>query len=236
MFDVIETENRLLLIDESREATALLTKLLTANYACDEADSLDSAVAKLRLKDYSVILANLDLPNVSLIQTVAPLSVIILLGETFAADVVIEAFRAGVFDFLQTPLEFAQVETVVGRAVEHYEMKCLKKYYQYHRKFIRSKPSSPKSSIRANSLRWCIKNYENFRFWYLHSVLQFRHRLIANDCQRKTRCICRLFYRFSQSENFAPDTNRHNHFRCLRRGFDGWNLSGWLCVKTVISR
>ncbi len=40
----------------------------------------------------------------------------------------------------------------------------------------------------------------------------------------------------AKTENFAPDTNRHNHFRCLRRGFDGWNLSGWLCVKTVISR
>ncbi len=138
MFDVIETENRLLLIDESREATTLLTKLLTASYICDEADSLDSAVAKLRLKDYSVILSNLNLRGVggldliSRIQTVAPLSVIILLGENVAADVVIRAFRAGVFDFLQTPLEFAEVETAVERAVEHYEFKCLRDRYQFH--------------------------------------------------------------------------------------------------------
>jgi DNA-binding NtrC family response regulator len=138
MFDVIETEKNLLLIDENPTTTALLTKLLKANYNCDEADFLDSALAKLRLKDYSVVLSNLNLPNVggldliSRIQTVAPLSVIILLGENVTADVIIRAFRAGVFDFLQTPLEFAQVETAVARAVEHYELKCLRDRYQFH--------------------------------------------------------------------------------------------------------
>jgi len=138
MFDVIETENRLLLIDETSETTARLTKLLTANYACDEADSLGSAVTKMRLKDYSVILSNLNLRGVgsldliARIQTAAPLSVIILLGENVSAEVVIKAFRVGVFDFLQTPLEFAQVETAVARAAEHYELKCLRDRYQYH--------------------------------------------------------------------------------------------------------
>lgn len=138
MFDAIETENGLLLIDENPKSTALFIRLLRTGYALDEADSLDSAEAKLYLKNYSVILSNQNLRDavgldlISRIQTAAPLSAIILMGENAAADFVIKAFRAGVFDFLQTPLEFEQVEKSIQRAVEHYEMKCLRDRYQYH--------------------------------------------------------------------------------------------------------
>ncbi len=134
MFDVIETENTLLLIDENPATTAFLSKLLKSDYECAEAGSLDAAMAKLRLKDYTVILCsiNFGFDLISRIQTISPLSVIILVGENVAADVAIRAFRAGVFDILQTPLEFAEIETAVARAVEHHEVKCLRERYQFH--------------------------------------------------------------------------------------------------------
>ena len=155
MFDVIETANNLLLIDENPATTGLLIQLLKSNFTCDEADSLDSAVVKLRLKDYAVILCNINigLDLIARIQTVAPLSVIILLGENLAADVAIGAFRAGVFDILQTPLEFAQIETAVTRAVEHYEVKCLKNRYQFHLENL--------ASERATEVDKALEEIEN---------------------------------------------------------------------------
>ena len=155
MFDVIETANNLLLIDDNSATTALLTQLLKSNYDCDEADSLDSALAKLRLKDYAIILCNINigLDLIVRIQTVAPLSVIILLGENLAADVAIGAFRAGVFDILQTPLEFSQIERAVERAVEHYEVKCLKNRYQFHLENL--------ASERATEVDKALEEIEN---------------------------------------------------------------------------
>ncbi len=137
MFDVNETEKNILLIGKSPTTTAFLTKLLKSDYDCDEAGSLDSATAKLRLKDYSVILCGINLSNnnlnlISRMQLVSPLSMIILFGEDVAADIAIKAFRSGIFDILQTPLEFEEIETTVKKAIEHYELKYLKERYQYH--------------------------------------------------------------------------------------------------------
>ena len=166
MFDVIETENTLLLIDENPATTAFLSKLLKSDYECAEADSLDAAMAKLRLKDYTVILCsiNIGFDLISRIQTISPLSVIILVGENVAADVAIRVFRAGVFDILQTPLEFAEIETAVARAVEHHEVKCLREGYQFHLESL--------ASERATEVDKALEEIENSYRTTLKALVQ----------------------------------------------------------------
>lgn len=138
MFDVIETEKNLLLISENSKITNLLDNLLSTDYACDTAASIESAFALLRENDYSVVLCDANLPAIDClemvrhVQAVSPNSVMILLGDENSSDAAVKAFRAGVFDFLRIPSEFDEVGAAVARAREHHEIKILKDNYQFH--------------------------------------------------------------------------------------------------------
>ena len=138
MFDVIETEKNLLLISENPKITNLLDTLLSADYMCETASSVETAFAKLRESDYSVVLCSASLPSIDAlemvrhVQAVSPNSVMILLGDESAGDKAVKAFRAGIFDFLRVPAELDDVKAAVERAAEHYEIKILKDNYQFH--------------------------------------------------------------------------------------------------------
>ncbi|MGC2237207.1 MAG: HD domain-containing phosphohydrolase [Pyrinomonadaceae bacterium] len=138
MFDVIETEKSLLLINENSKITDHLDNLLGAEYACDKAFSAESAFARLRENDYSVVLCSASLPSINQlemvrhIQAVSPNSVLIMLGGEDSGDAAVKAFRAGAFDFLRIPAELDEVAAAVARAAEHYELRSLKDSYQFH--------------------------------------------------------------------------------------------------------
>ena len=138
MFDVIETEKSLLLISENSKITNLLDNLLSADYTCDTAESIEEAFVKLRENDYAVILSSANLPAIDAlemirhVQAVSPNSVLILLGDEDSGDTAVRAFRAGVFDFLRIPSELDEIGATVARAAEHQEIKILKDNYQFH--------------------------------------------------------------------------------------------------------
>lgn len=138
MFDVNEAEKSLLLIDQNQQIINLLSNLFDSNYVCDRADSIELSLTQLRQKEYSVVLCNADLTaHKSLemlrrVKAASPNSILILLGDENSADNAVQAFRAGAFDFLRLPAEFDEIQTVVERAFEHYELKKLKESYQFH--------------------------------------------------------------------------------------------------------
>ncbi len=138
MFDLIETEKNILLIDENAETAQLLGRLLRSTYNCDRVETSESALWKLKQKNYCVILCNANLLKsdslqiIPEMQMISPHSSIILLGEKSPAEDVVKVFRAGAFDYLFKPLEFEQVERAIKRATEHSEAKCLKDRYQFH--------------------------------------------------------------------------------------------------------
>lgn len=138
MFDVIETEKSLLLINENSKITDHLDNLLGAEYACDKSFSAESAFARLRENDYSVILCSASLPSINQlemirhIQSVSPNSVLIILGNEDSGDAAVKAFRAGAFDFLRLPAELDEIAAAVARAAEHHELRSLKDSYQFH--------------------------------------------------------------------------------------------------------
>jgi response regulator RpfG family c-di-GMP phosphodiesterase len=138
MFDLIETEKNLLIVDENSETAGFLSKFLRSNYNCDRAETSESALWKLRQKDYCVVLCSTNLMKndsfqmIPKMQAVSPHSSIVLLSERDSAEDAIKAFRAGAFDYLLTPFEAENVETAIARAFEQYETKCLKDRYQFH--------------------------------------------------------------------------------------------------------
>jgi response regulator RpfG family c-di-GMP phosphodiesterase len=138
MFELIETEKKLLLVDENSETAELLSRILRSKYNCDRVETGESALWKLKQKEYSVVLCNAallkseSLQIIPQMQMIAPHSAIVLLGEKISAEDTVKIFRAGAFDYLFKPLEFEQVETAIIRATEHYEAKCLKDRYQFH--------------------------------------------------------------------------------------------------------
>jgi response regulator RpfG family c-di-GMP phosphodiesterase len=138
MFDVIETEKSLLLISENSKITTLLDNLLSTDYVCDTAATVEEAFAGLRENDYAVVLCSANLPSIDAlemvrhVQAVSPNSVLILLGDETAGEAAVKAFRAGIFDFLRIPSELDEVGAAVARAAEHNEIKILKDNYQFH--------------------------------------------------------------------------------------------------------
>jgi putative nucleotidyltransferase with HDIG domain len=138
MFDATANERNLLVIDENSEARKIFHDYFGLKYFCDETDSATAALGIVCKKEYSVILANLNISGmkgvefISCLQTQSPNSVIILFGEETSADEVIQAFRAGVFDYLQQPYRLSEIARAVKRAFQHYELKCIKNKYQIH--------------------------------------------------------------------------------------------------------
>lgn len=138
MFDATPNERNLLVIDDNADARKIFLDYFGLKYFCDEADSASTGLGIVCQKEYSVILANLNISDlngielISCLQSQSPNSVIILIGGQTTAEEVIQAFRAGVFDYLQQPYKLSDISKAVKRAFEHYELKCIKNNYQIH--------------------------------------------------------------------------------------------------------
>ncbi|HMS42600.1 MAG TPA: HD domain-containing protein [Pyrinomonadaceae bacterium] len=139
MFDVIEAEKSLLLIDKIPETVNFFSNIFNSRYTCDSTDSVEASLSLLRHHEYAVVLCNADffslnkdLEMLRRIKTISPNSILILLGDENSAEIAVRAFRAGIFDYLRLPAEFDEIEATVARAFEHYELKKLKDSYQFH--------------------------------------------------------------------------------------------------------
>jgi putative nucleotidyltransferase with HDIG domain len=138
MFDATANERNVLVIDDNAEARKIFLDYFSLKYLCDEADTASAAISSVRQKEYSVILANLNVSGLngiemlSCLQSQSPNSVIVLIGGQTTTDEVIQIFRAGAFDYLQQPYRLSEIGKAVKRAFEHYELKCIKNNYQIH--------------------------------------------------------------------------------------------------------
>lgn len=138
MFEVHENEKSLLIIDQDSAKRGLLTNYFSAKYICDETDSIDAALDKIRQKEYSVILTAFALPSfngtdlIPLLQKLSPRSVFIFISEHEAVGNTVRAFRAGAFEVIQKPFNLKKIEAAVEKAFNQFEIKYLKDRYQCH--------------------------------------------------------------------------------------------------------
>jgi response regulator RpfG family c-di-GMP phosphodiesterase len=137
MFDAIASERNILIIDDNPEARRTFNSVFSLKYFCDEAESAEAALKKAGQKEYSVILNNFSNAGsgsdlVACLHAQSPNSVIVLIGEKTSSDKVIQAFRAGAFDYIEQPFKLSEISKAVKRAFEHYELKSIKNNYQVH--------------------------------------------------------------------------------------------------------
>ncbi len=136
MFEAPETDKQLLIVEQSGEKRQLLTTFFSKAYSCDEADSIDSALSKIRANEYAVILAAIIPPQLNglelipYLKTLSPRTIPVFMSEGEAAGNTIKAFRAGAFDVIRMPMSLKRVESAVEKAFVQYEVKCLKDRYK----------------------------------------------------------------------------------------------------------
>lgn len=134
MFDLIESERNVLVIDDKPISRKLFVEFLSQSFVCDEADSVESAHQKLHEKEYAVVLCGYRECEelVAQLSKISPHTVTIFISEEDCAESAVRAFRAGAFDFIIKPFQLKTIEKSVQKAFEQYELKCLKDRYQFH--------------------------------------------------------------------------------------------------------
>jgi response regulator RpfG family c-di-GMP phosphodiesterase len=138
MFDIPKGEKNLLIIDQDETKRKILTSFFSAKYSCDEADSLNAAVAKIREKEYSVILTSFSISSLNALdlmpylQELSPRTIPVFISDSEAAGNTVRAFRAGAFEVIQKPFELKKADVVIEKAFGKFELRWLKDRYQYH--------------------------------------------------------------------------------------------------------
>lgn len=138
MFDIFENGKKLLIIEQSAVKRNLLQNFFSTNYVCDEADSIDLALEKIRENEYSVILTDLALPGLNgldllpFLEAFSPRTIPVFISDNEMAGNTVRAFRAGAFEVIQKPFGLKNIRTAVEKAFEKYELRCLKDRYQNH--------------------------------------------------------------------------------------------------------
>lgn len=138
MFEIVECEKNLLIIEKDSAKRELLTGFFSSGYNCCAADSLDSALEKIRTKEYGVILAAFALQSrsgldlIPFLQETSPRTVPVFISDDSAQGNTVRAFRAGAFEVIQMPFTLKKVEAAVEKAFAQYETKYIKDSYQQH--------------------------------------------------------------------------------------------------------
>lgn len=138
MFDLVESEKNILVVDDKPVTRQLLFEFLNPRFFCDKTDSVERAFDQIKAREYAVVIFALPLADdvsgqiIAQIRIVSPLTLTILISEKDCAESAVKAFRAGAFDYLRKPFQLAAIESAISRALKQFEMQVLKDRYQLH--------------------------------------------------------------------------------------------------------
>jgi len=129
---------RLLLVDDELEITEILADLLSENYSCKRAASAEQALKRLEEDEFELVISDITMPGMSglemipEVKRISPNTVVVMISGMQTVESAIGALRLGAFDYLMKPFDLRQVEAVVKRALEHYELVVAKQRYENH--------------------------------------------------------------------------------------------------------
>ncbi len=129
---------RILIVDDEREITEILSDLLNTSYHCVTCGSAEEALALLRASEYALVISDITMPGMSglemipHVRTLTPDTVVIMISGMQTVESAIEALRLGAFDYVMKPFDLRQVEAVVKRALGHHELVVAKQRYENH--------------------------------------------------------------------------------------------------------
>src|ERR1044071_4095732 len=129
---------RILIVDDEVEITEILADLLSEEYECLRAASAEEALAHLQGSEFQLVISDITMPGMSgldmipHVKEIAPDTVVVMISGMQTVESAIGALRLGAFDYLMKPFDLRQVEAVVKRALEHYELVVAKQRYENH--------------------------------------------------------------------------------------------------------
>ena len=129
---------RILIVDDEVEITEILADLLSDQYECLRAGSAEQALATLRQHEFQLVISDITMPGMSgldmipHVKELSPDTVVVMISGMQTVESAIGALRLGAFDYLMKPFDLRQVEAVVKRALEHYDLVVAKQRYENH--------------------------------------------------------------------------------------------------------
>ncbi|HET9989776.1 MAG TPA: response regulator [Kofleriaceae bacterium] len=122
------THTILLVEAPSSARDALAALLADEGYALSTADSGEQAVALIRADQPTVVIADLEAPNMTsslarIMKLPRPPEVIALTEYGRIAPA-LEALRVGAADYVVKPIRADELSYVLAKAIEHYELTC----------------------------------------------------------------------------------------------------------------
>ena len=129
---------RILIVDDEAEITEILADLLSEDYECLRAGSAEQALAELRRTQFQLVISDITMPGMTGLEMIphvkalSPDTVVVMISGMQTVESAIGALRLGAFDYLMKPFDLRQVEAVVKRALEHYELVVAKQRYENH--------------------------------------------------------------------------------------------------------
>lgn len=116
-----------LLVDDEAELRCSLREALEADgYKIDDADSTQSALARVSRRHYPVIITDLNMPGgpsgldlIAEVKARDPKTLCIIITGYATLGVSIEAIKRGAYDFIQKPFKLEELEAVLDRALDH---------------------------------------------------------------------------------------------------------------------
>jgi response regulator RpfG family c-di-GMP phosphodiesterase len=138
MLNISEDRTRLLVVDDEPEIRSVLVEWLSGQYTCDSATSAEEALALLKRQQYTLIISDIMMHGMSglemipLVHAQAPETLVVMISGVQTIESAIKALRAGAFDYIMKPFDLRQVEVIVRRAIEHFDLKALKRRYEDH--------------------------------------------------------------------------------------------------------
>jgi putative nucleotidyltransferase with HDIG domain len=128
----------LLIVDDEAEVRGVLCDLLGETYECSEAASAEEALARLREKNYQLVISDITMSGMTGLEmipqakVISPDTVIVMISGMQTIESAINALRLGAFDYLMKPFDLRQAEAAVARALEHHELITAKRQYENH--------------------------------------------------------------------------------------------------------
>jgi two-component system response regulator HydG len=119
----------LMVIDDLDSARAMMKRALARSYEVYDFATVAEALPAVERADFDAIVTDLRMPGIDGLEGLkrfkakVPDLPVILVTAFASVETVIEAWKAGAFDFVAKPFEPERLEMVVGRAVEHARLK-----------------------------------------------------------------------------------------------------------------
>lgn len=116
---------RVLVIEQDRAWRSIASEGLNA-HRVDFSPALTEACKRLEKDGFDVVVAGIDshrVPNILMLKERTPYTPLIVVSEMDRTDVIVQAIKAGAFDFVAKPYSAEKIKIAVEQALEHRSLK-----------------------------------------------------------------------------------------------------------------